>query len=116
MENPIEYHNTETIENWNVTLAETGLNAMTGARIKRVKKYLCDEENFMMTYGDGVGNIDIQKLLDFHNSHGKILTVTGVRPGTIGELQCSDNGLVTEFNEKPGTNRRKYRAVFLCPE
>ena len=99
--NPIEYHNAETVENWNVTLAETGMNAMTGARLKRVKKYLCNEENFMLTYGDGVGNIDIQKLLDFHKSHGKILTVTGVRPpGRFGELQYNNMGLVTEFNEK----------------
>lgn len=114
--NPTEYHNTETVENWNVTLAETGMNAMTGARIKRVKKYLCNEENFMLTYGDGVGNIDIQKLIDFHKSHGKILTVTGVRPpGRFGEFQYNDMGLVTEFNEKyRSTGGRVSGGFFVC--
>lgn len=113
---PVEYHTAETVENWDVTLAETGLNTMTGARIKRVKKYLCGDENFMLTYGDGVGNIDIQKLLHFHNSHGKILTVTGVRPpGRFGELQCNDMGLVTEFNEKPQTTGGRISGgFFVC--
>jgi glucose-1-phosphate cytidylyltransferase len=113
---PIEYHNTETVEKWNITLAETGLNAMTGARIKRVKKYLDSEENFMLTYGDGVGDIDIRKLLDFHKSHGKILTVTGVRPpGRFGELQCNEAGRVTEFNEKPQTTGGRISGgFFVC--
>lgn len=114
--NPIEYHNPETVENWKVTLAETGLNAMTGARIKKVKKYLSGEEDFMLTYGDGVGNIDIQKLVDFHKSHGKILTVTGVRPpGRFGELQFNKRGLVTEFNEKPQTTGGRISGgFFVC--
>jgi glucose-1-phosphate cytidylyltransferase len=113
---PIDYHNTEMVENWYVTLAETGLNAMTGARIKRVKKYLSGEENFILTYGDGVGDINIQKLLKFHQSHGKILTVTGVRPpGRFGELQCDNNGLVTEFNEKPQTTGGRISGgFFIC--
>jgi glucose-1-phosphate cytidylyltransferase len=101
---PVEYHTKEKAESWKVTLAETGQNAMTGARIKRVRKYFSNEENFLLTYGDGVGNIDIKKLVNFHTAHGKILTVTGVRPpGRFGELQCTDRGLVTEFNEKPQT-------------
>ena len=113
---PIEYHNSESVDNWNVTLAETGRNTMTGGRIKRVQKYLCDEENFMLTYGDGVGDIDIQKLLDFHISHGKILTVTGVRPpGRFGELQYNNTGLVTEFNEKPQTTGGRISGgFFVC--
>lgn len=114
--NPVKYHNTDIVENWNVTLAETGPDSMTGARINRVKKYLCDEENFLLTYGDGVGNIDLKKLVDFHHSHGKILTVTGVRPpGRFGELQCDETGLVTEFNEKPQTTGGRISGgYFVC--
>ncbi|HEX3001820.1 MAG TPA: sugar phosphate nucleotidyltransferase, partial [Methanoregula sp.] len=113
---PIQYHTQQKGENWNVTLAETGQNAMTGARIKRVMKYFRNEKNFMLTYGDGVGDIDIKKLLKFHESHGKILTVTGVRPpGRFGELQCSDGGLVTEFNEKPQTTGGRISGgYFVC--
>jgi glucose-1-phosphate cytidylyltransferase len=113
---PIEYHTRQIAENWKVTLAETGQNAMTGARIKRVKKYLHDDDNFMLTYGDGVGDINLQKLLEFHNSHGKILTVTGVRPpGRFGELQCNDHGLATEFNEKPQTTGGRISGgFFVC--
>lgn len=85
---------------WKVTLASTGVNAMTGARIAR---YI-DDEDFMLTYGDGVGDIDLDALMDFHKSHGKILTVTGVRPpGRFGELRCNSEGIVSEFNEKPQT-------------
>jgi glucose-1-phosphate cytidylyltransferase len=114
--NPIEYHTKKIAENWNITLAETGQKAMTGARIKRVKKYLSSEDNFMLTYGDGVGDIDLKKLLEFHLSHGKILTVTGVRPpGRFGELQCDDQGLVTEFNEKPQTTGGRISGgFFVC--
>jgi glucose-1-phosphate cytidylyltransferase len=96
----IEFHTDHDEAGWNVTLADTGLNSMTGARIKKIKKYVGDE-GFMLTYGDGVGDIDIDKLLAFHESHGKALTVTGVRPpGRFGELTSKD-GRVTEFNEKP---------------
>ncbi|HEX3031249.1 MAG TPA: hypothetical protein VHS59_03280, partial [Bacillota bacterium] len=77
---PIIYHNDHGEADWEVTLAETGLDAMTGARVKRVKKYLAGEENFMLTYGDGLSDIDLDKLIAFHNAHGKILTVSGVRP------------------------------------
>jgi len=74
---------------------------MTGARIARIRKYVEGEE-FMFTYGDGVSDVDIGRLLAFHRSHGKILTVTGVRPpGRFGELVATETGEVTEFNEKP---------------
>jgi glucose-1-phosphate cytidylyltransferase len=75
---------------------------MTGARIKKIQKYVEVDDNFMLTYGDGVGNINIGDLIRFHKSHGKILTVTGVRPpGRFGEISCSPEGIVHEFNEKP---------------
>lgn len=86
---------------WEVTLADTGLHAMTGARVRRVRQYLQDDEHFFLTYGDGVGTIDLKALLDFHKSHGRIATVTGVRPpGRFGELQHT-SGQVRGFNEKP---------------
>jgi glucose-1-phosphate cytidylyltransferase len=98
----VEVHANSPEVRWKVTLAETGLNALTGARIKRVEKYLTGEANFMLTYGDGVSNIDLDKLLEFHLSNGKILTASGVRPsGRFGEVTTDSNGLVTEFNEKP---------------
>lgn len=112
----IAFHTDHTESNWKVTLAETGLDSMTGARLKRVEKYLSGEENFMLTYGDGVGNVDLSRLLKFHHSHGRILTVTGVRPpGRFGELVSTKNGLVTEFNEKPQTTGGRISGgFFVC--
>lgn len=99
-ERSLEFLNDHSETGWRVTLAETGLGAMTGARVARIKKYVGDE-TFMLTYGDGVGDVEIDKLIEFHQSHGKILTVTGVKPpGRFGEL-VSENGKVVEFNEKP---------------
>lgn len=96
----IEFHTDHDESDWRVTLADTGQNAMTGARIAKIRKYVGDEE-FMLTYGDGVGDIDLDRLLAFHRAHGKALTVTGVRPpGRFGEL-VSQSGQVVEFNEKP---------------
>ncbi len=111
----IEYQTNVAESDWTVTLAETGLNAMTGARVKRVHRYLAGDEHFMLTYGDGVGDVDLGRLVDFHRSHGKILTVTGVRPpGRFGELM-SEDGRVTEFNEKPqATGGRISGGFFVC--
>ena len=88
-------------ENWNINLIDTGLNTMTGGRLLRLKESLKNEETFMLTYGDGVSNIDLTRLLEFHKSHGKIATVTAVRPPVrFGELIINDNK-VEEFAEKP---------------
>ena len=97
----IKIHNDNNEESWEITLCDTGSNARKGARIKRIEKYI-DSEHFMMTYGDGVANIDIRELLKFHISHGKIATVTGVRPKFLkfGELNIQE-GKVTSFTEKP---------------
>lgn len=96
----ISFHSEHSEADWRVTLAETGLDAMTGARIHRIRKYVADED-FMLTYGDGVGDIDIDTLTRFHAGHGRVLTVTGVRPpGRFGELVHED-GVIAEFNEKP---------------
>ena len=84
---------------WKITLAETGDEAMTGARVKRVEKYI-DGDTFMLTYGDGVANINIKKLLEFHRSHGKIGTVTAVHPlPRFGRLKLTGNRVV-EFTKK----------------
>jgi glucose-1-phosphate cytidylyltransferase len=113
---PIEYLENNSRDDWDVTMAETGLNSMTGARIWRIKKYLNPGEDFMLTYGDGLGDIDMDKLLAFHRSHGRILTVTGVRPpGRFGELAHAANGEVTEFNEKPqASGGRISGGFFVC--
>jgi glucose-1-phosphate cytidylyltransferase len=99
----VTVHNTVEESDWRVTLADTGTNTLKGARLKKIEKYI-KEDTFMVTYGDGVGNIDIKKLLEFHNSHGKTATVTGVRPPSLfGELQVKDNKAVI-FAEKPQTS------------
>lgn len=86
-------------EAWRVTLVDTGLNTMTGGRIKRVKRYI-EDEPFMMTYGDGVSDIDLNKLLAFHKKHGKLATISSVRPESrFGILNIQD-GQVIEFREK----------------
>lgn len=110
------YHSAERNLDCRVTLAETGLDAMTGARVKKIAKYIGDDEDFMLTYGDGVGDVDLDKLLHFHKSHGKILTVTGVRPpGRFGELQSDQTGSVFEFNEKPqASGGRISGGFFVC--
>ena len=88
-------------EPWRVTLVDTGEDAMTGARLRRARHFLDDAGLFCATYGDGVGNIDITGLLNFHRQHGKIATLTGVLPpGRFGELRVEDNA-VRRFNEKP---------------
>jgi glucose-1-phosphate cytidylyltransferase len=98
----IEYHGTNAETDWKVTLADTGQDALTGARVRKIKRYIGDDEEFMLTYGDGVGDVDIPALLAFHRAHGRVLTVTGVHPpGRFGELRSDETGLVTEFNEKP---------------
>lgn len=85
---------------WCITMAETGQNAQTGARVKRIQKYI-DSDIFLLTYGDGVADVPIDKLISFHCSHGKIATVTAVRPqGRFGEIVIN-SGQVCEFNEKP---------------
>ena len=100
----IALHNSIEKNDWNVTLANTGLTSMTGARIKRIEKYIGDDDTFMVTYGDGVADINITKLVDFHNNHGKIGTVTGVYPPSrYGELKLSGDNVLS-FEEKPDTD------------
>ena len=91
----------QNAEPWTVTLVDTGEETQTGGRLKRVASYLKDEKAFCFTYGDGLANVDITKLIKFHESHGKLATVTAVQPpGRYGALN-RDNDLVTGFVEKP---------------
>jgi glucose-1-phosphate cytidylyltransferase len=100
----IHYHELHTEQGFRVTLAETGANSMTGGRIARVKKYL-DEDTFLLTYGDGVSDVNIAKLLEFHKSHGRIATVTTVPPiSRFGMIELGDSDRVGRFSEKPQTD------------
>ncbi len=88
-------------EDWNVTLAETGEETMTGGRVAAIQRYVANDDLFLLTYGDGVCDVDIGALIRFHRAHGKVATVTAVRPpGRFGEMGLSGD-LVSEFNEKP---------------
>lgn len=99
----VEVLNRRGLEDWTVTLAETGEATMTGGRVASLRRYVGGDDLFMVTYGDGVSDVDIGKLVAFHRAHGKIATVTAVHPpGRFGELGIRD-GLVREFNEKPQT-------------
>lgn len=96
----VEILNPHDEMDWRVSLVNTGLNTLKGARLKRLEKYL-DKGVNMMTYGDGVADIDIDKLLKFHKAHGKILTITGVHPpARFGEIIEKDSKLIS-FEEKP---------------
>lgn len=112
----LKIHNNHSEADWKITFAETGLDAMTGARIKKIKKYIDSDETFMLTYGDGLSNININELVSFHKNHNKILTLTGVRPaGRFGEIRSEPDGQITEFNEKPqATGGRINGGFFVC--
>jgi glucose-1-phosphate cytidylyltransferase len=85
---------------WKITLVDTGEKSLKGSRIKKIEKFICDD-SLMLTYGDGVANIDIKSLLDFHKSHGKLATLTGINPvSRFGEMKVSGNRVET-FREKP---------------
>ncbi len=107
----VTYHNSSA-ENWKVTLVDTGLEALKGGRIKRVEKYLDAPVN-MLTYGDGVADIDIHKLTAFHQSHHKLVTVTGVKPPSMfGEI-IEQDGRVISFEEKPQTSQGLISGGFM---
>lgn len=100
-DNRMIVHN-NVAEPWIVTLIDTGVESMTGARIKRIQPYIAEGEAFMLTYGDGVSDIDIGKLVDFHHNNKEIVTITAVQPnGKFGMLNIENNCRVTEFLEKP---------------
>jgi len=98
--NSMEVHH-QKAEPWRVTLVDTGQDSMTGGRVKRIASYV-ENETFMMTYGDGLADVDISKLVEFHKSHGKSATLTATQPvGRFGALRLSEGNHVETFHEKP---------------
>ncbi len=107
-------HNAKETD-WNVTLIQTGLNSMTGGRLKRLKKFI-GNETFLLTYGDGVADINIDELVDFHKRNKRLVTVTAVRPtARFGELEISDVE-VLKFSEKPQTGAGWINGGFFVME
>ena len=103
-------------KDWTVNLIDTGENTMTGGRLKRLKDYIKDD-TFLLTYGDAVTNLDINEVIKFHYSHGKMITVTGVRPpARFGELTINENNEVLEFKEKPNINEGWINGGFFVIE
>jgi len=96
----VDYSN-PTAEDWKVSLINTGANTLTGGRLLRLKDYLSSEKTFMLTYGDGVSDVDLTSLLKFHKSHGRLATVTSVRPPARFGGMLVENEQVKEFKEKP---------------
>jgi glucose-1-phosphate cytidylyltransferase len=102
-------------ENWKVTLLETGLYTQTGSRIKKAKKYICNN-TFLLSYGDGLGNINIKETIKFHKKHGKFMTMTSAQPiGRFGSIVTDQSNKVIDFNEKPkGDNSWINAGYFVC--
>lgn len=114
-QNKMIVHN-NIAEPWKVTVVDTGLETMTGGRIKRVKEYL-DGERFFLTYGDGVADININELLKFHESQGKMATITSAQPGgRFGILDILEDGTITNFKEKKKEDGGWINAGFMVME
>jgi len=97
----IHYHGLHTEQGFSVTLADTGIESMTGGRISRIARYI-DADTFLLTYGDGVANVDVRNLVEYHKSHGRLATVTTVSPvSRFGMLDLDANDRVNTFTEKP---------------
>lgn len=108
----IDIHPRHSEHGWKITLVDTGQNAMTGSRVKQVEKFI-DGDIFMLTYGDGVTDLDIRGLLSFHEGHGKIGTVTGVfPPSRYGELLIHKDHVIS-FSEKPSTNNNSINGGYF---
>jgi glucose-1-phosphate cytidylyltransferase len=100
-------------EPWTVTLVDTGPETQTGGRVRRIRQYV-NNEPFLLTYGDGVSDINIRELVEFHNTHGKVATITTVLPlGRWGVLNLDDNGIVNGFQEKPKVDSSWINAGFF---
>jgi glucose-1-phosphate cytidylyltransferase len=107
----------QTVEiDWKVSLVDTGLETMTGGRVKRMQSFIGDE-TFLLTYGDGLANIDIEALIAFHRNHGKMVTISAVRPGArFGEITIKDDNTVASFKEKPQTSQGWINGGFFVIE
>ncbi|PGD11794.1 glucose-1-phosphate cytidylyltransferase [Bacillus toyonensis] len=108
----VEFHNTHDENEWKVTLVDTGLNTLKGGRLKRIEKYLDNEIN-LLTYGDGISDINIHNLIEFHQKQGKVLTISGVHPpARFGEIGFKGN-VVTNFQEKARSSQRIINGGFM---
>ena len=100
----IQYHDHHHEEDWKVTLVETGPDSLTGKRLRQIEPFLGRDQEFFLTYGDGVGNVDIQAAFRFHKKHRRLVTLTAVHPpGRFGEIKMNLKNRVEQFNEKPQT-------------
>ena len=110
----IKFHKTNYLD-WSVTLANTGIQTMTGGRLKRLKEHI-GNERFLLTYGDGLSNIDINELISFHEKHNKLITITAVRPSArFGQIEIKDSQ-VTHFKEKPQIDQGWINGGFMVIE
>ncbi len=114
----LRHHNTEIhdskAEPWRVTLVDTGHNTQTGGRIKRIQKYI-RKDKFLLTYGDGLADVDLNALIRFHNQHGKYATITAVQPpGRFGSLDIDQDNWVLRFREKPKGDGGWINGGFSC--
>lgn len=112
-DNKLTVLNTSAVEPWKVTLVDTGLNTMTGGRVKRIRKYVGNEP-FMLTYGDGVADINIAELVKFHQNHGKIATITTVNVGQrFGVIEMDDSDTIKAFREKSDSDGSVINGGFM---
>ncbi|MBX7250394.1 MAG: glucose-1-phosphate cytidylyltransferase [Candidatus Promineofilum sp.] len=111
----VDLHDTDGIQDWTIQLIDTGLNTMTGGRIKRLQPYMGDK-TFMLTWGDGVSTVDLSRLLAFHRAHGRLITMTAVRPpARYGHMEF-DGDRIREFTEKPQTAEGWINGAFFVAE
>ena len=109
----VTFHDEAPLDDWTVTVAETGAETMTAGRVRRIARYLGDDESFMLTYGDGLADIDLAELAAFHRSHGRMVTMTGViPPGRFGEL-VHEGDRVIDWAEKPVASDRYINGGFM---
>ena len=110
----VQFHDHHDEEDWRVTLVDTGEETFTAGRVNRIKPFLGDDPEFFLTYGDGVGDVDIRALLEFHRRHNKTVTLTAVHPpGRFGEIDLAPDGKVLQFNEKPQVTEGRINGGFM---
>ncbi len=113
----VQFHNHHDEEKWEVTLAETGEDSMTACRVKSIQRYIPKGEPFLLTYGDGVSNVNIPASIAEHQKSGKICTLTATRPpGRFGSLSIDENGAIIRFEEKPDHEQSHINAGFMVCE
>ena len=113
----VSFHGGHEEENWTVTLAETGQESMTAYRIKQIQKYIQRHEQFLLTYGDGLSNIDVRASIDMHNQAGKICTISAVHPsGRFGSLSIDASGGIQTFIEKPQVEQAYVNGGYMVCE